>query len=654
MKKLFTLLVMVAGFAARASDPNPTVTASAFGRSLIRQADAAAARTVLGVAAGTAAVTNNQSGVTLGGTFTGNGAGLSGITATAVVTNLASQTNTGAISTNHYNKLERDNDKPGAFRHPPFFLDTWYHYGTGWTYSDFTNELALANTYGLTRMYDCWIIIDDGWQGGITNGIVMPSNTKFPYASVHITNFCGFAHSNNWKVFLYMEPQPATDTVGSPTMQTNWQANAAAWRTWGVDGIKMDQVSSITDYSNKLDQFRGLINDAKRGFGDKELVFFSGGWRDSQTDTTRSNLFLGQLTELINCVRLIPDDLGADLYLTYSNYLATAIPAYERNKQYNRPGHLLHFDVAQSLPASFSGTSSVNWDATNLCRAQILMNAMMQYPMDVPLVGDPVNDPTRWYRVANQALVGLHGDVLMDPCYLMSSNNLGSRWIKRLANGSKAVAFLNHQTNQTLFTTNVLWVELGYTSNQLCSVYDVWNQSWITNAYGGFSTVVSNMSAWAYVIGPTNIATSAPAAVVQTTVPLGGFVNIDGQTITAGNSGDPGYPGLLFFGNSGLNNRLELSMPKECVTNTTLKVVFRMFATANGTLPLYFLFGWEKGGVAAFDAATPSLAMTSGTRTYYTNTFTVTANPDACGLRFGTTAAATNNLFLENITILSQ
>lgn len=275
------------------------------------------------------------------------------------------------------------------------------------------------------------------------------------------------------------------------------------------------------------------------------------------------------------------------------------------------------------------------------------MQAMMGVVMDTQ-VAPNLADPGRYYYFANPALARLSGDVAHNPMYSISSNSIGSVWTRKLYDGSRAVAFVNHQFDtNTLFTTNVTWSQLGYQSNQLCGVYDVWNQAWVTNAYGGFGTTASNMSASVYFVYPTN--TAAP---VLTTVPISAYYNVWGNTIQWA-SVYPGATALMFFSGSG-DNMAEFLIPKELVTTTTLQVRYRLHSNAAGTIPLYQLVGWEKANVSGNSAVVTGVTVAANTSIYYTNTFTVVANPDAVGIRLGITSASTNHLRLENIQVIAQ
>ncbi|MGD0744141.1 MAG: hypothetical protein ABSA45_03205 [Verrucomicrobiota bacterium] len=88
MRKLLTLLISLAACQCLADGPITETTP--YIRTVLRAVDAATARTLLGIINGNPnAVTNTQGNVSLGGTFTGNGAGL---------TNSAMSSNTNALA----------------------------------------------------------------------------------------------------------------------------------------------------------------------------------------------------------------------------------------------------------------------------------------------------------------------------------------------------------------------------------------------------------------------------------------------------------------------------------------------------------------------------------------------------------------------------
>jgi len=366
-------------------------------------------------------------------------------------------------------------------------IDSWYHYGVGWIGANLSNEFSTASSSGLSSMWDIWYIIDDSWQGGITNGILMPNLSKF-----NITNIVQHAHANGVKILLYVEPT-VISSGGFPTLSsTNWEPNARVWNAWGIDGLKIDMtLGDPADFSDRLRIFSGLVADAKRGHV-KPLAIFTGAWRDAVTQPGTSNFFGEQVTAIANATRIVTDNVGG-----WSWFCTYFVTAYERNKTLNRPGHWLHLDHAADY------ASETGWIGTNISRGQISTFAMFSVPMAVPLIGDPVTDPTRYFELSRPGIVKLHQDAAFAPATRIYSNVVGSVWVRPLSWDAKAVLFLNHQEG-AVYTTNVNWLDIGFQSNQLCGVYDVWNGIVATNTYGWFRTTVSNMSAFAYFIYPTN------------------------------------------------------------------------------------------------------------------------------------------------------
>lgn len=561
----------------------------------------------------------------------GNGIGITNLS-------LAHATSSGSISSNGFDKLQISQADNGFWRSkPPLMIDSFYHYGTVWTSANISNELTSASSTNggnpsLRSLWDIWYILDDGWQGGITNGILMPNLGK-----LNITNICAHAHANGVKLLLYVEPTASLSSDGFPTLGTNWQANARAWATWGIDGLKIDMTAGDpNDFADKITLFSELVAEARKGFV-KPLAIFTGGWRDQvNASPGQTNAWLDQVTEIANATRIVSDNLsGWQEFCT--NYV---VDVYERNSALNKRGHWLHLDHVGDFDAA------AGFRGTNIARGGISTFAMLSLPMSVPLIADNT-DPPRYWELSRPDIIKLHSDSLCAPATRIYSNTFGSVWSRPLSWGGKAVMFLNHLTNN-LYTTNINWVDIGFNSNQLCGVWDAWNSVLMTNTTGGFSMTVSNESAFVYFIYPTNTL----AGLYPTDIPFQNWFQVDAASPTWAENA-AAVP-VLFFAPASTAKRISFTIPKTLVTTTKLKCVVRVNGNTTGNLKLYWLVGTELNNAFATDGSVFTVPVTSTTPTYFTNTFTVVANPDSCGMRFGLDATSTLIMNVYNITVQAQ
>ncbi len=243
-------------------------------------------------------VTNGASGVSLAGTFTGNGGGLTNLPEAL----LPPSAWAGAVTTNFNGALEFTNPNniiasastpytQGQFDTPPKGISCWFG-GTRACSSEtnFANVVSNMVQNGMVANGYNWILMDGGTAAPlacdspfplITNGVLYASLTNhqwldfdpdyFPHGAKWLLDL---AHSNGCKVILYAFNSSVggfANHVGTNILQNvqpgafgsayyyGWLSNAIV--NWKLDGIK-DEVSGL-DYPGAVRQ-QGLVANLTR------------------------------------------------------------------------------------------------------------------------------------------------------------------------------------------------------------------------------------------------------------------------------------------------------------------------------------------------------------------------------------------------------
>jgi Alpha-galactosidase len=364
---------------------------------------------------------------------------------------------------------------------PPLGLNTYYNVGIDADETLVRHWIDTAHNYGLADLGWRYIVIDDGWQGGRTNGILYPNGNKFP----DITNLVNYAHANGLRIGLYTEPSVITSD-GLPGSAGYLAQDAATFAAWGVDYVKFDVISP-QDNQLKLDQAIEFTEAFRAAAAPRPVVVMSSGYRDFITNF--NPLALSAELDMWRPVGDLGSFIPAGYNNLWTNYVDVWLGNAERYAYAIGPGHWMDLD-------------HLVLDETNTTRGTFAMSAMLSVPMITAVWATPFETPFRFQTMTNQAIIRIHQDSLGLPARRVLSNDLASVWVKKLDNGDRAVALLNHTTN---IPANVRfdWTNAGFASNQLLKVYDCWRSTVATNGYGSFSSVVPTMSANVFIVSPT-------------------------------------------------------------------------------------------------------------------------------------------------------
>jgi alpha-galactosidase len=365
-------------------------------------------------------------------------------------------------------------------RVPPLGLNTYYNVGINANETLVRHWIDTAYNYGLAGLGWKYIVIDDGWQGGRTNGILYPNGNNFP----DITNLVNYAHDHGLRIGLYTEPSVITSD-GLPGSAGYLAQDAATFAAWGIDYVKFDVISP-QDNQAKLDQAIEFTDAFRAAAAPRPVVVMSSGYRDFITNF--NPLALSAELDMWRPVGDLGSFIPGGYNNLWTNYVDVWLGNAERYSYAVGPGHWMDLD-------------HIILDETNTTRGTFAMSAMLCVPMITAVWATPTDTPFRFQTMTNQAIIRIHQDSLGLPARRVLSNDLASVWVKKLDNGDRAVALLNHQTN---IAVNVRfdWTNAGFASNQMLKVYDCWKSAVATNGYGSFSSVVPGMSANIFIVTP--------------------------------------------------------------------------------------------------------------------------------------------------------
>jgi alpha-galactosidase len=366
---------------------------------------------------------------------------------------------------------------------PPLGLNTYYNVGINANEALVRHWIDIAYDYGLADLGWRYIVIDDGWQGGRTNGILLPNPNNFP----DITNLVNYAHDHGLRIGIYTEPSVVTSD-GLPGSAGYLEQDAATFAAWGIDYVKFDVITP-QDNQAKLDQAIEFTTAFRAAAAPRPVVVMSSGYRDFITNF--NPLALSAALDMWRPVGDLGSFIPSGYNNLWTNYVDVWLGNAERYSYAVGPGHWMDLD-------------HIILDETNTTRGTFAMSAMLCVPMITAVWATPTETPFRFQTMTNQSIIRIHQDSLGIPARRVLSNDLASVWVKKLDNGDRAVALLNHTTN---IAVNVRfdWTNAGFASNQMLKVYDCWKSAVATNGYGSFSSVVPGMSANIFILSPVQL-----------------------------------------------------------------------------------------------------------------------------------------------------
>lgn len=429
----------------------------------------------------------------------------------------ASATSAGVLSSNDYTRLTISTLGQRIESKPSMGALTWYWLGANPTEAAIKSQFDVLYDLGLVNYGWNLVIVDDGWQAtNRVNGRLTWNTNFFPSG---IPALAAYAHARGCRLGLYTDDGPLESNAGrASTPADKAEIDAADFAAWGVDYVKYDIYNQGNDSEARLNVARRFVT-ALRKATSRPVAVMSGGFYESSL----INFNVAEIANVLDEFRPVVDwgQTGGP-FTDWVDFVVNYVTKPERYAYVIRPGHFVNLDHQFCLGGSAAPDfPAATW--TNLTRGSFTMAAVLNCPLNPPVFADTA-DLFRFSVFTNRALIAIDQDALCLPARRVISNATGSVWVKQLSDGSRAVAWMNAQTNAS-YTATINWAQLGFDASLPCRVYDVWQYT-STTATNSFTATAPFISCALFLITPAAYAPYAPGGA------SGGILS-DGSVTTA-------------------------------------------------------------------------------------------------------------------------
>ncbi len=513
-------------------------------------------------------LTNNESGVALGGTFSG---GFSG-----------GGTNLSLLGGSGYNNSYYANANVPVVGWCSFYAGiNGTNISSGMTniYCNIGEFDALV--YATNLLNDgmaayaggsFMIAIDGGWEGGRSNGVLYANTTNFPHGMPWLI---AKLHSMGFKVRLYIEVgNPANGdrdgcTSTPDTGGTNVATDAETFEAWGVDAVDVDAVPDnwrdCTD--EQKHQYHEAFMNALKLTG-RPIAYYMHTTLQNYTNGMQPWMTEANTMQPVNEYGWLPDEWQDTIYRWYS---------FASNSGNLRPGH--------TLSTLSIGVYSLN-DLNN-SEGYFMLSCAAMFQGPIIFSADPMQwGGAAWRQFATNSYIRrIQTDSLYIPPSLAATNGANTElWRKPLNDGTTALFLINRSTfNETIsFDASIL----GVAPNAAALFTDCWHftnyagsgsqtfalgsdscQLWLMNPNTNGATFSGNFTGNG--AGLTNVTATA----LSGTVSSGSLSGTYASAVTFNNAGD------VFAGNgAGLTNVTATILSGNYTNQVTLTNAGNVFA----------------------------------------------------------------------------
>jgi hypothetical protein len=379
----------------------------------------------------------------------------------------------GTMTQQHYLNNEAYDGHRSFFNSVPFAgVISWYTSGTNSASESWmSNQMYVAESSGWLAAGMNMILLDDGWQGGRTNGVLAEYAPRWPSG---LSNMIKNAHSRGFKVGLYIEPAVITSALqtGSLGYLTN---DAALFAQWGVDLVKFDVFAStnreyhVAELSAALDRYRfkGHLHVGLGRYDYQPWVSrYAESWRSSvggAVDVTTAGSYGARQDILRNFDQMNrePESAGPGRSAQLDSvptWIGQTDPEALRTDAAMFAiigGPMLMHSYRPTGDANFSSTYSTLSNAWGIIRSGAGLQGCLVQSSNVPAIPDP------------RQPIGTNSNF---------GTNIGWQvWVKPLASASgpyKAILALNRDTN-AIATISLNWTNLGFAYMENVTFTDV-------------------------------------------------------------------------------------------------------------------------------------------------------------------------------------
>lgn len=331
--------------------------------------------------------------------------------------------------------------------------------------------------------YD-WMCISDGWQGGRDgNGDIYADRERFPNGMAHTIEVL---HQLGFKVRLYTEVGDGLTCCGKVKSRGAYGLNdARTFATWKVDGVTVDTCNDARSDGEKQaahKEFIGYLHQNEVPINYDLHVApmpgqYTGGMAEwmAQVDSWQFTIEWGY----IDPVDVWNDAIGhIDLAAMTTTWM--------------RPSHTPNLLIISGDLTAYRG---------NFGKLLFTFWSMFQSPLVVPedYVSYPGWDGGKYQT--NSYCIAIDQDPLFAPPVKMFTNGAHSEvWVKPLASGATALAFLNRTNADETIT--VTMEALGVERGARYTLIDAWNHTNRQSTAATQSFASPPRSAQLWVLGP--------------------------------------------------------------------------------------------------------------------------------------------------------
>jgi alpha-galactosidase len=321
-----------------------------------------------------------------------------------------------------------------------------------------------------------YVVIDDCWHGARDeHGDIQANPQRFPSG---IKALADYVHSKGLKFGIYSDAGRRT-CEKKPGSQGHEFQDAKQYAAWGVDYLKYDWCDTFT---RNAEEAYTLMSDALRETG-RPIVFSICEWGRS-----KPWLWAGPVGNLWRTTGDIHDAWkGAE---GHGHGMLDILDLQVGIESYAGPGHWNDPDM---LEVGNGGMTESEY------RAHFSLWALLAAPL---MAGNDLAnmDAATKAILLNREIIAIDQDTLGRQASRVQKNGDAEVWARPLADGGRAVLFLNRGTQPMDIAVD--WTALGYPSTLSVTVRDVWAAKTLPRAKGRIGANVKPHDVVVYRVGP--------------------------------------------------------------------------------------------------------------------------------------------------------
>lgn len=326
---------------------------------------------------------------------------------------------------------------------PPMGFNTWNRFGCD-VRESLVREMADAIVAsGMKAAGYRYVVIDDCWQvSRDAGGRIVPDPERFPRG---IKPLADYIHGLGLSFGIYTDIGPKT-CAGRPGSYGHFEQDAKTYAAWGVDYVKVDWCHADSlDAPTQYTRMRRALDRAGR-----PIVLSICEWGQNHPWE-----WAGPVGQLWRTTDDISDNWQSVVLIANAS---------ERHAAAAGPGHWNDPDM---LEVGNGGMTADEY------RTHFTLWAMMAAPL---MAGNDIRTMTDATRaiLTNPEVIAVDQDRLGQQGRIVVDRGSGTQvWLKRLADGSRAVAAVNYRSDSS--EVSFQWKEVGL-AGSTARVRDLWRR----------------------------------------------------------------------------------------------------------------------------------------------------------------------------------